>query len=108
MLLVRCGLPLVAARPQADRRPISVKTESRVKGDQRDGGDDDHRALEDHVGDLVVGERAGEAALELGNAVAAADEDEERCCAECCVTGVSDKFANISALFGMAYRTGSL
>lgn len=57
--------------------PLAVHEAARVEDGHDDGGQDHHAALEDHEGDLFVGELAVEAVGELGDAEAGAYEDEE-------------------------------
>lgn len=59
--------------------PRPPQNHTRMHGGDGDGGDGDHGALEDHEGDLVVGEGAVKAAAELGDAEDGADVDCQGC-----------------------------
>lgn len=59
------------------RRPCLAKRPARVRKCQQDASRQNHGAIEDHEGDLVLGQVAGEAAGKLGASIACSNEDEE-------------------------------
>lgn len=61
----------------AGRHPEVVEDTAGVEDGHESDCRDDHRSLENHEGQFVVGEMAVEAAPELGNTVGASDEDED-------------------------------
>lgn len=63
--------------------PTRPEDETGVHCGQGDASDGDHGALEDHEGDLVIGQFPVKTALEFGDAEAGADVDGQRSDSEC-------------------------
>lgn len=78
--LVALHVGLCPRRPEAERRRlphVAAQDEARVEDGQDTHGDHDHGALEDHEEDLVVGQLAVEAVLQLGEPEGGTDQDGE-------------------------------
>lgn len=58
--------------------PAALKGHAWVQNGQRNDGQKNHHAFEDHEADLLVCQFAVEPFLELGDSVAGSDEDEQR------------------------------
>lgn len=59
--------------------PAALEGHARVQDGQRNEGEKDHHAFEDHEANFLVCEFTIKASFELGDTVAGSDEDEERC-----------------------------
>ncbi|KAK7995646.1 hypothetical protein PG990_014419 [Apiospora arundinis] len=57
--------------------PVSAQGEARVEGDEGGAGEDDHGPLDDHEDELVVGQLAAEAVLQLDEPIHGPDDDEQ-------------------------------
>ena len=68
----------VPAQTPPGIRPAALERKQRMARGQHTDRDNDHGALEDHERDLLVRQRAVEAAGQLRNAEARADEDAQR------------------------------
>lgn len=58
--------------------PAALEGHAWVQNGQRNDGQKNHHAFEDHEADLLVCESAVETFLELGDSVAGSNEDEQR------------------------------
>ena len=70
------GVVLGRSEGEVGGRPLALEDEAGVEGGDEETGEHDHDTLESEESSLVVGERAGETLLELGDTVDGTDEDE--------------------------------